>query len=90
MTTRVFIRSSSATLGGGKSIADLEWRRGDDLTWHPLTATDAEIESWTTSFNPSGHTFNNTIVFRVALHWTTDAPATYTGNLVFSITATQP
>jgi hypothetical protein len=90
MTTKVFIRSSSATLGGGKPVADLEWRRGDDATWHPLTTSDAVIESRTTSFSESGHTWSNAVHFRVALHWVGDPPATYTGNLVFTITATQP
>ncbi len=89
-TTTVYIRSSSATLGGGKPVGDLEWRRGDDLTWRSLTTTNAAVESRTTSYDVLGHTFSNTVHFRVALRWTTDAPATYTGNLVFTEAVTQP
>lgn len=89
-TTTVYIRNSSATLGGGKAVADLEWRRGDDPTWHALTTTDAVIESRTSSFESLGHTWSNTIYFRIALRWISDAPATYTGNLVVTVTTTQP
>jgi hypothetical protein len=90
LTSQVYIRSSSATLGGAKPVAHLEWRRDDDVTWHALTTTDAVVESRTTSFNVSGHTWTNTVHFRVALHWVGDPPATYTGNLVFTMTAAQP
>jgi hypothetical protein len=89
MTTRVFVRSSSATLGGAKPVADLEWRRGDEVTWHALTTTNAVIESRATSFSVTGHTWSNTVHFRMALHWVGDPPATYTGDLVFTVTATQ-
>jgi hypothetical protein len=44
-TTTVYIRSASATLGGGKSVADMEWRRGDESSWRALTTTDAIVES---------------------------------------------
>jgi hypothetical protein len=89
-TTRVYIRSSSATLGGGKPVADLEWRRDDDVTWRQLTTTDVLVESRTTTGLVAGHTWSNSIRFRVALHWTSDPPATYVGNLVLTVSATQP
>jgi hypothetical protein len=89
-TTTVSIRASSATLGGGKPAADLEWRRGDDPTWHALTTSDAIVESRVADGIPEGHTWDNTIYFRIALHWTSDPPATYTGNLVFTVSTTQP
>lgn len=89
-TTRVSIRSSSATLGGGKSLADLEWRRDDDETWHQLTTTDVVVDSRTSAGVIAGHTWNNSIRFRIALHWTGDPPATYTGNLVITVATTQP
>jgi hypothetical protein len=89
-TTRVYIRNSSATLGGGKPVADLEWRRDDDDTWHHLSTTDALVESRATSGLLAGHTWGNSIQFRIALHWTSDPPATYTGNLVITVSTTQP
>ncbi|MFN2601631.1 MAG: hypothetical protein ABR582_02615 [Gemmatimonadaceae bacterium] len=89
-TTTVYIRSSVSTLGGGKAVADLEWRRADDATWHALTTSDVAVQSRTDSFSLQGHTWSNSIYFRVALHWTGDPPATYTGNLVLTVSATQP
>jgi hypothetical protein len=89
-TTTVYIRSSSATLGGGKALGDLEWRRGDDPTWHALTTTNAIVEDRIAEGAPEGHTWDNTIHFRIVLHWTTDPPATYTGNLVVTVSTTQP
>lgn len=89
-TTTVYIRSSGATLGGGKPVGAVEWRRADDVSWHALTTSNVAVESHTTSFSLSGHTFSNSIYFRVALQWTGDPPATYTGNLVLTISTAQP
>jgi hypothetical protein len=89
-TTTVYIRSSSSTLGGGKPVADLEWRRGDDPTWHALTTSDGVIENRVADGTTQGHSWDNTIYFRVALHWTSDPPAIYTGNLVITVSTTQP
>jgi hypothetical protein len=89
-TTTVYIRNASATLGGGKAVGDMEWRRGDDPTWHALTSSDAIVESRVADGAPEGHTWSNTIHFRIALKWTTDPPATYTGNLVVTVSTTQP
>jgi len=89
-TTTVYIRSSSATLGGGKTVGDMQWRRADDATWHTLTTSNVAVEAKTTSFSLQGHTFSNSIYFRVTLHWTGDPPATYTGNLVLTLSTTQP
>ncbi len=89
-TTTVYIRSSSATLGGGKALGDLQWRRADDVTWHTLTTSNVAVESQTKSFSLTGHTFSNSILFRVTLRWTGDPPATYTGQLVLTLSTTQP
>jgi len=89
-TTKVYIRSSSATLGGGKAVGDMEWRRDDDPTWHALTTSDAIVESRVAEGASEGHTWSNTIHFRIALNWTTDPPAIYTGNLVVTVSTTQP
>jgi hypothetical protein len=89
-TTTVKIRSSTATLGGGKPLSDMEWRRGDESTWHALTSSDVLIESRTNEGTPEGHTWSNVIYFRVALRWTSDPPANYAGNLVLTVSTTQP
>jgi len=89
-TTTVYIRSSSATLGGGKSVADMEWRRGDESTWRALTTTDAIVESRVSNGTAQGHSWDNTIYFRIALRWTSDPPAIYTGDLVITVSTTQP
>ena len=87
-TTTVYIRSSSPSLGGGKSLGDMEWRRGDGETWFPLTTTNAIVESRITNGSPQGHSWDNTIYLRVALRWTSDAPGTYVGNLVITVSTT--
>jgi hypothetical protein len=84
--TILHIRSSSSTLGGGKPIGDLEWRRGDQTTWNPVTTLDQEVEIFTGSHLPEGHTYSNTIHFRILLHWTSTRSATYNGHLVLTAT----
>jgi hypothetical protein len=90
LTTTVYIRSFSSTIGAGKPVADLEWRRGDEQTWHALTTTDAIVERRVVQGSPQGHTWNNTIHVRVALNWGGDPPATYVGNLVLTVSTIQP
>jgi hypothetical protein len=89
LVTSVYIRSSAATLGGGKPVADLEWRRGDDATWRALTTTDVLVESRTLQGAPEGHSWDNTIHFRIALRWRQDPPATYTGSFVLTLAASR-
>jgi hypothetical protein len=89
-TTTVSIRSSSANLGGGKVIGDLEWRRSDLATWNSITLIDAQVEQRIMVRNGSNDPWNNTIFFRMVLTWTTDAPATYSGNYVITLSQTVP
>jgi hypothetical protein len=90
LTTTVYIRSFSSMLGGSKPVADLEWRRGDDQTWHALTTTDAIVERRIVQGSAQGHSWDNTIHFRVALKWTGDPPASYVGNLILTVSTIQP
>jgi hypothetical protein len=87
-TTTVTIRASGATMGGSKSVADLQWRRGDLGTWQSLTQTDVFVESRTYSLLSPRPTWQNTIYFRVVLRWVGDPPATYVGNYVITLTQT--
>jgi hypothetical protein len=89
-TTTVSIRSSSLNLGGGKVIGDLEWRRSDLVTWNIITLTDAQVDQKIQVRNGSNDPWSNTIFFRMLLHWTTDAPATYSGNYVITLSQTVP
>jgi hypothetical protein len=89
-TTTVSIRSISANLGGGKAIADLEWRRSDLATWNSITLTDAQVEQRVVVNKGLNDPWSNTIFFRMVLNWTTDAPATYSGTYQITLSQTVP
>jgi hypothetical protein len=89
-TTTVSIRSSSTDLGGGKVIGDLEWRRSDLATWNNITLTDAQVDQKIVVRGVLNDPWSNTIFFRMLLNWTTDAPATYSGNYVITLSQTVP
>jgi len=89
-TSIVSIRASAATLGGGKALSDLLWRRSDLGTWNPMTTANATIESRTVRLNATNDPWSNTIFLRMLLNWATDAPATYSTGLVFTLTITTP
>jgi hypothetical protein len=89
-TTTVSIRSISANLGGGKVIADLQWRRSDLATWNSITLTDAQVEQRVQVRNGLNDPWNNTIFFRMVLNWATDAPATYSGTYQITLSQTVP
>src|SRR6266480_5330385 len=52
-TTTISIRSTSANLGNGKVIGDLQWRRSDLATWNAITLTDAQVDRKSTRLNSS-------------------------------------
>jgi hypothetical protein len=89
-TTTVSLRSSSANLGGGKVIGDLQWRRSDLATWNSITTTNVQVEQRVVVRNGANDPWNNTIFFRMLLSWTTDAPATYSANYVITLSQTVP
>lgn len=89
-TTTVSIRSTSASLGGGKVIGDLEWRRSDLATWNSITLTDAQVEQQIVVNKGLNDPWNNTIFFRMVLNWATDAPGTYSGNYQITLSQTVP
>lgn len=89
-TTTVSIRATSASLGGGKVIGDLQWRRSDLPTWNSITATNAQVEQRIQVLNGLNDPWGNTIFFRMLLNWTTDAPATYSANYQITLTQTVP
>jgi len=89
-TTTISIRSTSANLGNGKVIADLQWRRSDLATWNSITLTDAQVEQRVVVRSVLNDPWNNTIFFRMVLNWTSDAPATYSANYQITLSQTVP
>ena len=89
-TTTISIRSTSASLGSGKAIGELQWRRSDLAVWNSITLTDSPVEQRVQIRNGLNDPWSNTIFFRMLLNWTTDPPATYTGNYVITLTQTVP
>jgi hypothetical protein len=89
-TTTVSIRSTSADLGNGKVIGDLQWRRSDLATWNSITLTNAQVEQRVVVRNGLNDPWSNTIFFRMVLNWTSDAPATYTANYQITLSQTVP
>ena len=89
-TTTVSIRSTSANLGGGKVIGDLQWRRSDLAAWNSITLTDSQVEQRIVVRGVLNDPWSNTIFFRMLLNWTTDAPATYSGNYQITLSQTVP
>ena len=89
-TTTVLIRSTSANLGNGKVIGDLQWRRSDLAIWNNITLSDAQVEQRVQVRNGLNDPWSNTIFFRMVLNWTSDAPATYSANYQVTLSQTVP
>jgi hypothetical protein len=89
-TTTISIRSTSASLGNGKVIGDLQWRRSDLATWNSITLADAQVEQRVLVRGGLNDPWSNTIFFRMKLAWATDAPATYAGNYQITLSQTVP
>ncbi len=89
-TTTVSVRASSGTLGGGKPLSDLEWRRADLGNWSAMTTSDVVIESRPIHKNKLNDAWSNSIFLRMHLSWTVDGPGTYSTGLVFTLTVTTP
>lgn len=89
-TTTISIRTTSANLGGGKAIADLEWRRSDLAIWNSISLTDAQVEQRIVINKGLNDPWGNTIFFRMNLKWATDAPATYSGSYTITLSQTVP
>ena len=89
-TTTISVRSTSASLGGGKVIGDLQWRRSDLAAWNSITLTDAQVEQRIAVKGGTNDPWSNTIFFRMLLNWTTDPPGTYTANYQITLSQTVP
>lgn len=89
-TTVISVRSTSASLGSGKVIGDLQWRRSDLATWSSMTLTDTQVEQRIVVRNVLNDPWSNTIFFRMLLSWTSDGPATYSANYQITLSQTVP
>ena len=89
-TTIITIRSSSASLGNGKLIGDLQWRRSDLATWNDITLTDAQVEQRIVVRNALNDPWSNTIFFRMKLSWLTDPPGAYSATYEITLSQTVP
>jgi hypothetical protein len=89
-TTTISIRATSANLGSGKLLSDLEWRRSDLATWNTITSTDAQVEQKVMIRSLLNDPWSNTIFFRMKLSWTSDAPATYSAGYQLTLSQTVP
>jgi hypothetical protein len=89
-TATVSIRSSSASLGNGKVIGDLQWRRSDLATWNAMSVVDTQVEQRIMVSKGLNDPWSNTIFLRMVLSWTTDAPGTYSANYVITLSQTVP
>lgn len=89
-TTTIAIRSTSASLGNGKVLGDLQWRRSDLATWSSITQTDAQVEQRIVVNKGLNDPWSNTVYFRMLLNWTSDAPATYAANYQITLSQTVP
>lgn len=89
-TTTISIRSTSGSMGGGKVIGDLEWRRADLATWSAMTLTNAQVEQRVVINKGLNDPWSNTIFFRLKLNWTSDPPGTYSANYQITLAQTVP
>lgn len=69
--------ASTGTLGAGKPIGDLEWRRAGTGTWTPMTQLDTAVLQGTGNQDV-------TIYFRLLLSWARDPPGSYSAGLEFT------
>ena len=89
-TTTVLIRATSANLGNGKLLGDLQWRRSDLSAWNSIGATNTQVEQKIMIRGTLNDPWSNTIFFRMVLDWTKDAPAVYTANYQMTLSQTVP
>lgn len=89
-TATVSIKSTSANLGGGKALGDLQWSRADLGTWNSMTTTNATVEQRTIVRSGANDPWSNSINFQMLLAYANDAPGAHTASLVVTLTITTP
>lgn len=89
-TTTISIRSTATTLGGGKPLSDLQWRREDLAEWIPISLVDTPVESRIQVRNRLNDPWTKTIFFRILLDWAHDPAATYFADYQITLSQTAP
>jgi hypothetical protein len=89
-TTIIRIRSTSANLGNGKLLTDLQWRRSDLPTWNTITTGDVLVEQRVQVRNGTNDPWSNTIFFRLLLAWTDDPNVANAANYRITLSQTVP
>jgi len=89
-STTVSIRATSGSFGT-LPVGDLQWERSDLTTWNSLTTTDVQVEARTGLQRTLGNTnWSNSVHFRCLIAWTNTPPATYSTNIIVTLTVTSP
>ncbi len=73
------IRSEDSTMGGGKSIGDLQWQLLGTSIWTPLSVSDQFVAQ-------DDRPRNLKLRFRVLLDFANDAPGLYQADMTWSAT----
>jgi hypothetical protein len=81
----VSIRGTAATVGGGKPVGDVQWRRADRPDWNSLTLLDMDVEGRQMT-DVLNNPWSNGILFRVRVTWAADPPATYSADILVTLT----
>jgi hypothetical protein len=89
-TTMISIRSIAATIGGGKPLSDIQWRRSDLSNWNSLSIVNTEVETRIQVRNGLNDPWTNTIFFRILLNWADTPPAQYFADYQISLSQTEP
>lgn len=88
-TETVAIRSTSGSFGT-LPISDVQWQLAGASTWNSLTTGNVTIETRSGITRNTGNNWTNSIQFRCLLSWTGVPPATYSTNLIVTLTVTSP
>lgn len=91
--TTVAVRCGSpCPTSGTLPVGALQWRRGDQVTWTPLSTAWADVETRAATFNGSNDPWSNTVAWRYLVSWTGSPPTALptTWQLELQLTVTAP
>ena len=88
-TEIVSIRSTSGSFGT-LGVSNVQWQRSDLGAWNSLTTSDVTVESRTGITRNTGNNWTNSVQFRCLVSWTGTPPATYSTNVIVTLTVTSP
>ncbi|HEY5085856.1 MAG TPA: hypothetical protein VII66_00730 [Gemmatimonadaceae bacterium] len=87
----LYIRTSSANLGGSKPVSDLEYKCTTGPTWTQMTTTNVLIAQNRIGFGGPSNPWSCIVQFRIKLTWASDLTgATFAATVVTTLTTTTP